>query len=455
MGGKRTMKLGALFHGMGHHAAAWRHGSTQADLPVSFAHYAELARLAESACLDLIFLDDHLAVREQNPRALRRTADFTIQLEPLSLLSALAAVTSRIGLVATASTTYNEPFHVARKFASIDHISGGRAGWNLVTSITDQEARNFGRETHLAHDNRYERAEEFADVVTGLWDSWEDGAFPRDKSTGIYCDPAKMHTLGHRGEHFSVRGPLNVARPPQGRPVVFQAGSSEPGKRLAARTAEVIFTPQPTLALAQAFYADVKGRLPAFGRAEDELIVMPGVLPVVGRTESEAQAKFQELQDLVDPEIGLLLLGHLLGDIDLTGCPIDGPLPELPPSNAGLTRRENLVGMARRENLTIRQLYQRVTGGRDHWKLVGTPAQIADALQERFENQAADGFIVMLTHMPAALTDFVGLVVPELRRRGLFRSHYEGRTLRDHLGLPRPVHASHAQKVHATSEPVG
>ncbi len=437
------LKLGAFLYPGGHHVAAWRHPDAQADAGVNFAHYAALARAAEAAKFDLVFLADGVSVRGDDIDALSRTATrYVGQFEPITLLSAVAALTSRIGLVATASTTYNEPFHIARKYASLDHISGGRAGWNLVTSADEREAYNFGREAHLAHALRYQRAEEFYDVVTGLWDTWEDDAFLRDKESGIFFDPEKLHYLEHQGEHFRVRGPLNVPRPPQGHPVVVQAGSSEAGKALAARSAEVIFTAQQTLEDAQAFYADVKGRLAAHGRTPDELKIMPGVFPVVGRTRAEAEAKYQEIQDLIHPVVGLSLLSKHIG-ADLTGVDVDGPLPDLPETNGAKSRQALLVALARRENLTIRELYLRIAGARGHWTVVGTAEDIADQLQERFEGYGADGFNVMPPHLPKGLDDFIEHVIPELRRRGLFRTEYEGKTLRENLGLARPPHRVH------------
>jgi FMN-dependent oxidoreductase (nitrilotriacetate monooxygenase family) len=355
------------------------------------------------------------------------------------LLSALAAVTEHVGLVATASTSFNEPYHIARKFASLDHISGGRAGWNLVTSSNEHEAKNFNRDKHFEHAERYERAIEFAEVVEGLWDSWEDDAFLRDKDQGRFFDPERRHVLDHKGRFFQVRGPLNVARSPQGHPVVVQAGSSEAGRDLAARTAEVIFTAQQTLEDAIDFYSDVKGRLAQYGRHPDDLKIMPGVFPIVGRSESEAREKFEQLQALIDPKVGLALVSGLTGGFDLSGYPLDGPIPELPETNASKSRQLLTLELARRENLTIRQLYLRVAGARGHWQLVGTPAQIVDQLEERFVKGGADGYNVMPPVLPAGLDDFVELVIPELRRRGLFRSEYEGRTLRDNLGLRRPV----------------
>lgn len=437
---KGHLRLGAFLYPGGHHIAAWRHPESAADAGRNFRHYVELAQAAEAAKFDLTFLADGAGTRGDNVDFLSRTAhSYVAQFEPLTLLSALAAVTERIGLVGTASTTFNEPYHVARKFASLDHISAGRAGWNLVTSSSAHEAKNFGFDEHLAHTRRYERAVEFAEVVEGLWDSWDEGAFVRDKASGRFFDPAKRHVLNHRGEFFNVRGPLNVERSPQGRPVVVQAGSSEAGKALAARTAEVIFTAQQTLEDAVAFYADVKGRMAAYGREPDDLKIMPGVMPIVGATESEAREKFEALQALIDPAVGLALVSTVTGGFDLSGYPLDGPIPELPETNASKSRQQLTLELARRENLTIRELYLRVAGARGHWQVVGTPRQIADALEERFVHYGADGYNVMPALLPGGLDDFIRLVLPELRRRGLFRSEYEGRTLREHLGLRQPV----------------
>jgi len=433
------LHLGAFLYPTGHHIAAWRHPGSQADAGVDFRHYARLAQAAEAAKFDLVFLADGVGTRGDDVEFLSRTAhSYVAQFEPLTLLSALAAVTERIGLVGTASTSFNEPFHIARKFASLDHISGGRAGWNLVTSSSEHEARNFNRDAHFDHAERYARAEEFADVVRGLWDSWDDDAFVRDRAAGRFFDPAKRHVLDHRGRFFQVRGPLNVARPPQGHPVVVQAGASPAGTRLAARTAEVIFTAQQTLDDAVAFYADVKGQLAALGRDPDTLKIMPGVFPVVGRTESEAKEKFDALQSLIDPTVGLALVSGLTGGFDLSAYPLDGPIPPLPETNASKSRQMLTLELARRENLTIRELYLRIAGARGHWQLVGTPEQIVDQLEARFVHYGADGYNVMAPTLPGGLDDFIALVLPELRRRGRFRSDYAGRTLRDHLGLRRP-----------------
>lgn len=434
------LRLGAFLYPTGHHIAAWRHPEAQADAGVNFRHYVKLAQAAEAAKFDLVFLADGVGTRGDNVEFLSRTAhSYVAQFEPITLLSALAAVTENVGLVATASTSFNEPYHIARKFASLDHISGGRAGWNLVTSSNEHEAKNFNRDKHFDHAERYERAIEFAEVVGGLWDSWEDDAFLRDKGQGRFFDSERRHVLDHKGRFFQVKGPLNVARSPQGHPVVVQAGSSEAGRDLAARTAEVIFTAQQTLEDAVDFYSDVKGRLAQYGRHPDDLKIMPGVFPIVGRSESEAREKFEQLQALIDPAVGLALVSGLTGGFDLSGYPLDGPIPELPETNASKSRQLLTIELARRENLTIRQLYLRVAGARGHWQLVGTPAQIVDQLEERFVKGGADGYNVMPPVLPAGLDDFVELVIPELRRRGLFRSEYEGRTLRDNLGLRRPV----------------
>lgn len=452
MARRDRMRLGAFLYPGGHHVAAWRHPSSQADAGINAAHYRQIARTAEAAKFDLIFLADGVSIRGDDLDALSRTAiRYVGQFEPLTLLSHLSAVTERIGLVATASTTYNEPFHIARKFASLDHLSGGRAGWNLVTSADPREAWNFSRESHLAHPNRYARAEEFIDVVRGLWDSYADDAFVRDRETGRFFDPGKLHVLAHEGEHFSVRGPLNVPRPPQGHPVVVQAGSSEAGKALAARTAEVIFTAQATLSDAKTFYADVKGRMARHGREPDTLKIMPGAFPVVGRTEGEAQDKYGALQELIHPVVGRSLLEQLAG-LDLTGLSDDVPVPEAPGTEGGKSRQDLLVTLARRDGLTIRELYLRIAGARGHWTLVGTPAQIADALQERFEADGADGFNIMPPTLPGGLNDFATLVIPELQRRGLFRTEYEGRTLRENLGLRRPEHRLHGEAARAAAE---
>ncbi|MCC5669498.1 LLM class flavin-dependent oxidoreductase [Nostoc sp. CHAB 5784] len=435
----KQLRLGAFLLPTGHHVAAWRHPNAQVDGDLNFQHYRQLAQTAERGKFDTIFLADGLAVqdRRQGIEALSLGL-FTVQFEPLTLLSALSVVTEHIGLIATASTTYNEPFHVARKFASLDYLSGGRAGCNLVTSSNDASA-NFNQEKHLEHAFRYERAREFVDVVTKLWDSWEDDAFLRNKKSGVYFEPNKLHIPNHKGEHFSVRGPLNIARPLQGYPVIVQAGSSEDGKELAAQKAEVIYTAQQTLAEAQTFYADVKGRLTNYGRSPDHLKIMPGVSPVIGKTEQEAKDKYEQLQELIHPQVGLALLSGLVGGVDLSVYPLDNPLPDLSEPDDGKSRQQLLIDLARRENLTIRQLYLLIAGAHGHRTILGTPEQIADQLEDWFINGGADGFNIMPPYLPGGLDDFVDLVIPELQRRRLFRTEYEGRTLRENLGLPRPT----------------
>ncbi len=388
-----------------------------------------------------MFLADALAVRDGNLEPLSRWPQYMAYFEPITLLSGIAGLTERIGLVSTATTSYNEPYNVARKFASLDHISGGRAGWNVVTSANISEAFNFGREAHFEHGERYDRALEFTEVVFGLWDSWDDDAFLRDRTTGRYFDPTKLHTLNHKGEHFSVRGPLNVARPPQGRPVIFQAGSSEVGRELAARTAEAVFTPQHSLEGAQAFYRDLKGRMAKYGRSPEHLVIMPGLNPIVGRTRREAEEKHRYLQSLIHPDVGLELLSNALADFDLRPYDLDGPLPEAAFSvtpKGSTTSFRNVLSWAKEENLTIRQLYQRFAGARGQRTVIGTAADIVDQMQEWFVNRGVDGFLIQPSHLPGGLQDFIDLVIPELRERGLFRTEYNGTTLRDHLGLPRP-----------------
>jgi len=439
---KRQMKLGAFLSTPGNHLAGWRHPGADVDTDMSFRLYMRLAQKAERAKFDTIFFQDTAAVGGSDAmlrgdRSRERLCRI-VKLEPTATLAALAVGTSHIGLVATATTTYNEPFNIARRFLTIDHISEGRCGWNLVTSQIEDEAGNFNRTEHVEHALRYERAEEFYEVVTGLWDSWEADAFLKDKASGLWFDREKMHFLNHRGKHFQVRGPLNVSRSPQGRPVVAQAGSSEPGKALAARTADVVFTAQTELEPARAFYADVKNRLAAHGRGWDDLKIMPGITPVIGRTMEEAREKYEELQALLPDDVALTALSRFTKGIDIHAYPLDGPFPELPLTNAARSRQQLINEMARKENLTLREVARRVSAAQGHRVLVGTAAYVADELEEWIDKDAADGFNVICNYYPAPFDDFADQVIPELQRRGLFRTEYEGATLRENLGLPVP-----------------
>ncbi len=441
----RQMRLGAFLRSFGHHVAAWRHPHTPLDADVNFSFYTHLAHVAERGLFDMLFIADNMSLPDQDLEILSRTA-YIMRIDPFALMSALAGVTKNVGLVCTMSTTYHDPYLLARAFNALDHISGGRAGWNLVTSGNAAEARNFGFQSHRPPNERYRRAREFAQVVQGLWDCWDDDAFPRDKATGIFFDPSKLHVLNHEGDDFRVRGPLNIARSPQGHPVIVQAGSSDDGRDLAAETAEVVFTAHPSIDSGTAFYSDLKTRMLEYGREPDDLKIMPGILVTVAETQSEAQEKYESLQALIDPVIGLSLLSERVG-MDLSGYPIDGPLPELSPQLMTQSRPALMANLARRENLTIRQLYLRIAGGRGNLQVIGTPAQVADVMQEWFEKSAADGFNLLPPVLPSALEDFVNLVVPELQRRGLFRTSYESRTLRGNLGLPpkpRVLHATDA-----------
>ena len=430
----QRMHIGAFLQGFGHHQAAWRHASTNLASEFSFAHYLALTKIAEQGCFDLVFLADTVGFRDWEIPALKRMPRAAV-IEPITLLAALAVSTQNIGLVATASTTYNEPYTIARMFGSLDVLSGGRVGWNLVTSTTESEARNYHLSAQMKHESRYERASEFASVVEGLWRSWEEGAFVKDKASGIYFDPDKLHALNHQGKHFSVKGPLNTPPSPQGRPVIVQAGSSDDGKELAARTAEVVFTAQPTFESAQRFYSDLKSRLAKFGRDKEALKILPGMLPIVGATQAEAYQKFLELQTLVHQDIGLGQLKDLFGGFDLSDYDLDGPLPDIPETEGGKTRRQILIDIAQRERLSIRQLYQRTTAARGFLLLVGTVQHIADEMERWFTQGAADGFNIMAPVMPRDLQDFVTHVVPELQKRGLMNTTYTTTTLRSRLGL--------------------
>ena len=432
---QRQLHLGAFMRPVSIHTAWWRYPGAFPDANFNFSHLKRFAQTLERGKFDAFFMADHLAVLNMPVQALKRSGTVT-SFDPLVLLPALAAVTERIGLIATGSTTFNQPYDLARKFASLDSLSNGRAGWNIVTTSNPDAALNFNMDEHIQHADRYRRAREFYDVVTGLWDSFADDAFIRDQESGIFFDPEKMHVLDHKGENFSVRGPLNIARPPQGWPVIVQAGASEAGRQLAAETAEMVFAAGGSMAAARAFYADVKGRMPKVGRDPEHLKILPGALVIVGETMEEARAKAQKLDSLVHPESGLASLSVALG-CDASGFELDAPLPEIPETNASKSSRERVIELAKRANLTVRQLAQRV-GGYAGQSFIGTAASIADEMEEWLETRACDGFNVMFPTVPAGLDEFVDMVVPELQRRGLFRRAYEGTTLREHLGLPRP-----------------
>ena len=440
---RRQLKLGAFLSVPGNHLAGWRHPDAVTTSDMDWKMYLHLAQVAEAAKFDTIFFQDTAAVNGSRALARGDTSKAklsrTVKLEPTAVLAAMAALTTHIGLIATATTTYNEPYNIARRFAAIDQISEGRAGWNLVTSQIEDESENFGFDAHMDHAQRYARASEFYDVVVGLWDSWEEGGLLRDKASGVYMDRSKVHFLDHDGPNFKVRGPLNIPGSPQGRPVVAQAGSSEAGRELAAKTADVIFTAQTELGQAKAFYADVKGRSETYGRSPDDIKIMPGITPVLGRTEAEAREKYEELQALLPDDVALQALSHISGGLDLRDYPLDGPLPDLPPSNAAKARQELVVRTARERGMTLRQIARHTAAGTGHRVLVGTAEYMADELETWLKQDAADGFNVICNHYPVPFEDFAHQVVPELQRRGVFRTEYAGTTLRENLGLRVPV----------------
>ena len=428
--GPRQMNLGVFAVGNGNHVAGWRHPGA-AKSGDDIGNYIDIARRAEAAAMDLVFLAD--AVRCD----LGDHPGFASRTEPFTTLSAVAVHTRRIGLVASGSTSYTEPYNLARFVASLDHISGGRAGWNLVTSNTPASAENFGVEL-VAHDERYAIASEYIEVVKGLWDGWEPGATLMDAESGRFFDPARVHELGHRGKYFSVRGPLNVSRCPQGQPVIFQAGSSRAGQAFAARHADVVLTVQINFELSRDFYDSLKQDVAAGGRAPDHCKILPGFLPVVGGTEAEAKAKLDTLASYVDESVGFRTMTDRIGH-DFSSYPLDGPIPDLPlPAEVQGYARMMLTPEYRATH-TLRDLYNNFAVSRGYLISCGTPEQIADTMEAWFIGGACDGFIVAPAHFPEALDDFTSGVLPVLRARGLFRSEYHGPTLRDHLGLPVPV----------------
>ncbi|WP_157218211.1 LLM class flavin-dependent oxidoreductase [Flavisphingomonas formosensis] len=432
MANARKIKLGFILHGVGRTWNDWRHPDKDVNASTSFPFYAEQARLAEKGKFDFLFVADSLSITEQSsPHYLNR-------IEPITILSALSAVTSHIGLVATVTVSYSEPFNVARQFASLDHISGGRAGWNVVTSWLGDTAANFSRTEHPAHEVRYRIAAEYLDVVQGLWDSWEDGAHVGDKESGVFVDPAKLHRLDHKGEFFQVRGPLNIKRVPQGQPVIFQAGASDDGRNFAAKRAEALFTHAETIEQAQEYYRDVKARAKGFGRDPGAVHVLPGISPIVGDTDADAEARYQELAALESIDTGLGFLSRTFNDHDFRQYDLDVPFPDV--AHIGLNSQQSgtlrILKEVREEGLTLRQAAQRLSTPRTAF--IGSAERVADALQHWFENEGADGFVVF-EPLPGQLALFVEKVVPILQARGLFREDYEGATFRENIGLPVPA----------------
>ena len=432
----QQLHLGAFMRPVSIHAAWWRYPGSYVDANFNLNHLAEFAKTLERGCFDAFFMADHLAVLNMPMDALKRSATAT-SFDPFTLLPALSMVTEHLGLVATASTTFEPPYLIARRFASLDHISGGRAGWNIVTTSNPDAALNFGMTDQVEHDERYLMAREFYDVVTGLWDSWADDAFIRDVDSGVFFDPERLHTLNHEGPYYSVKGPLNVARPVQGWPVIAQAGASDAGRQLASETAEMIFTVANSPEQGRAFRDDVRGRAAAAGRDPTHLKVMPGVLVVVGDSKEEAEERRRHLDSLVNMDSAMGALSIALGH-DASQFDLDGPLPEIPESNQSQSGRARAVDLAKRHNLTVRELAQRLSGF-GGFSMTGTAADIADEMQLWLESGSCDGFIIMFPYLPAGLDDFVNKVVPELQRRDIYRKAYTGKTLRDHLGLPRPT----------------
>ena len=425
---KRQMHLAVFWLGTGNHAAGWRiEGAAASNCSWPIAEAG--ARIAERGKFDLFFVSDSLAPD------LADHPSFLTRFEPTTLIAALSVATSNVGLGATVSTSFSEPYTVARTFQTLQHLSQGRVAWNVVTSTSDKAALNFSLERHIEHDKRYEIAAEFVEVVRGLWDTWDAGAVVMDRKTGVYADPSKVRTLDHKGRHFAVRGPLNIERPAQGHPLIIQAGGSVPGQELSARTADIVFSvvsgdPEP----AKAAYDSLKTRVAKHGRPPQSLAILPGVMPIVGETTAAAKDQLDRLQSWLSPTNALTLVSNRLGH-DISAYPLDGPIPELPPTNRGQTFSKMLLDTARRENMTLRDLYNLTAAARGHWVVCGTPKGIADTLEEWFQAERADGFMILPPYFPGAFDDFVDLVVPELQRRGLFRRDYEGSTLRDHFGL--------------------
>lgn len=436
MSDSKKLHLTAFMRPVSLHTGAWRYPGSHPDANFNLAHLKSFITKLEAAKFDAFFMADHLAVLNMPVEALKRSHTVT-SFEPFTLLSALSVVTEKIGLAATASTTYDEPYHIARRFASLDHLSNGRAAWNIVTTGNPESSKNFGQDEHMQHGDRYKRAREFYDVVTGLWDSFADDAFVRDQESGTYVDPDKIHTLNHKGDELSVRGPLNIARPVQGWPVIVQAGQSDPGRQLAGETAELVFCSPKDLESGKALYEDIKNRAVAAGRNREHIKILPAAMIIVGDTVEDAKAKRLKLDSLVHYDSAIASLSIVLGT-DASGFDPDGPLPtDLPETNASKTAREGAVKLAKDEGLTVKQLAQRF-GGYAGLSFVGTPESIADEMGRWLAEGGSDGFTVTFPFLPQGLDDVVERLIPELQRRGIFRQDYEGTTLREHLGLPRP-----------------
>ena len=431
-----AMKLGLFIRPTGHHIASWRHPNAHDDANKNFHRFVEMAQTAERGLFDMLFSADTQTAWTTVDSALNRQ-HYSTWLEPYTLLASLAPLTKKIGLVCTKSTSFEFPYTVARQFATLDLICGGRSGVNIVTTGNGRSARNYSQEEHKPKPERYEIADEFVDVLLGLWDSWDEDAFIRNKKMSTFFDWDKMHVLNHKGKHFQVEGPLNVPRSPQGRPVIIQAGASEEGRELAAKSADVIFGASQSLEMAQTFYADVKARLTRYGREYGDLKILPGLSVTVAETEKEARTRFDVLQDLIHPDHGLAFLSRRVGH-DFTQMDPDLPVPELDAVDDLGTRSGQMLNLARHNNWTLRQLYQHFAAARGHMVLVGTPETVVNTMQEWFEGDACDGFNIIPSMFPDDFDSFVNLVVPELQRRDLFRKAYEGNTLREHLGLKVP-----------------
>lgn len=432
----RKIVLGTILYPSGHHVAAWRHPSTQVDANIDVAHYIAAARAAEAAGFEIAFISDRLGVPKSRAEALRRVDEWSHGFEALTLAAAVATATQTIGVVATASTTFNEPYNLARQLASLDLISNGRIGWNIVTSSLQQESDNFNPGPDFDHAARYARADEFVDAVLSLWQSWNPDGFVRDKQSGVFFTPEAVRSVDHDGHYFRSRGPLNVVPSRQGRPLLVQAGSSDAGKALAARTADVVFTAQTDIVSARGFYQDIRKRRTAAGKSADDVLILPGVFPVIGRTKAEAEDKYAALQDLIQPDVALSLLETYLGDVDLSGIDIDGPLPDLPVSNSIRSRQALLTELARKEGLSVFALARRIAGARGHWQVIGTPEEIAGQIEDWAASGAADGFMLLPPTFPDGQDDFIDTVVPLLRDRELLHPGPSTGPLRERLGLP-------------------